>query len=53
MYSLLNLGFTLGSYFNENIAMDIKVLHLIDHATRYSVGVKKVLISSVVYLNFG
>ena len=40
------VGFTLGSYFNENIAMDIKeingnkVLHLIDHATRYSVGVR-------------
>ena len=38
--------FTLGPYFNENIAMDIKeingnkVLHLIDHATRYSVGVR-------------
>ena len=40
------VGFILGSYFNENIAMDIKeingnkVLHLIDHATRYSVGVR-------------
>ena len=40
------VGFTLGSYFNKNIAMDIKemngnkVLHLIDHATRYSVGVR-------------
>ena len=38
--------FTLGSYFNENVAMDIKeisgnkVLHLVDHATRYSVGVR-------------
>ena len=40
------VGFTLGSYFNENIAMDIKeinsnkVLHLIDHASRYSVGIR-------------
>ena len=40
------VGFTLGSYFNENIAMDIKeingnkVLPLIDYATRYSVGVR-------------
>ena len=40
------VGFTLGSYFNENVAMDIKeisgnkVLHLVDHATRYSVGVR-------------
>ena len=40
------VGFTLGSYFNKNIAMDIKeingnkVLHLIDHATRYSVAVR-------------
>ena len=39
-------GFTLESYFNENIAMDIKeisghkVLHLIDHATRFSVRVR-------------
>ena len=40
------VGFTLGSYFNGNIAIDIKeisgnkVHHLIDHATRYSVGVR-------------
>ena len=40
------VGFTSGSYFNENVAMDIKeisgnkVLHLVDHATRYSVGVR-------------
>ena len=40
------VGFTLGSYFNENIAMDIKeiignkVLYLTDHATRYSVRVR-------------
>ena len=40
------VGFTLRSYLNENIAMvikeinDNKVLHLIDHATRYSVGVR-------------
>lgn len=40
------VGFPLGSYFNETVAMDIKeingnkVLHLIDHATRYSVGVR-------------
>ena len=40
------VGFTLGSYFNKNIAIDIKeinsnkVLHLIDHATRYSVRVR-------------
>ena len=40
------VGFTLGSDFNKNIAMDIKeingnkVLHLIDHATRYSVRVR-------------
>ena len=40
------VGFSLGSYFNENVAMDIKeikgikVLHLIDHGTRFSVGVK-------------
>ena len=40
------VGFTLGSYFNENIAMDIKeisgnkVLQLVDHATRYSVGIR-------------
>ena len=38
------VGFRLGSY--ENIAIDIKeingnkVLHLIDHATRYRVGVR-------------
>ena len=38
--------FTLGSYFTENIAIHIKeingnkVLHLIDHATRYSVAVR-------------
>ena len=38
--------FKLGSYFNENITMDIKeingnkVLHLIDHATKYSVRVR-------------
>lgn len=40
------VGFSLGTYFNESIAMDIKeingnkVLHLIDHGTRYSVGVR-------------
>ena len=40
------VGFTLGSYFNENVAMDIKeisgskVLHLVDYMTRYSVGVR-------------
>ena len=40
------VGFTLGSYFNKNIAVDIKEingnkeLHLTDHATRYSVGVR-------------
>ena len=40
------VGFILGSYFNENVAMDIKeisgnkVLNLVDHATRYSVGVR-------------
>ena len=40
------VGFTLGSYFNENVAMDIKeisgnkVLHLVDYVTRYSVGVR-------------
>ena len=40
------VGFSLGSYFNETVAMDIKeikgikVLHLIDHGTRFSVGVK-------------
>ena len=40
------VGFTLGSYFNENIAINIKeingnkVLHLIDHATRYSVRIR-------------
>ena len=41
------VGFTLGSYFNKNIAiLDIKeingnkVLHLIDHAARYSVRVR-------------
>ena len=40
------IGFTLGSYFNENVAMDIKeisgnkVLHLVDHAMRYCVGVR-------------
>ena len=40
------VGFSLGSYFNETVAMDIKeifgtkVLHLVDHGTRYSVAVK-------------
>ena len=40
------VGFTLGSYFNENIAIDIKEIrgnkafYLIDHASRYSVGVR-------------
>ena len=36
------VGFTLGSYFNENIAMDIKEIsgNKVDHATRYSVGVR-------------
>ena len=40
------VGFTLGSDFNKNIAIHIKeingnkVLHLIDHATRYSIGVR-------------
>ena len=40
------VGFSLGTYFNETVAMDIKeidgikILHLIDHATRYSVAVK-------------
>ena len=40
------VGFTVGSYFNKNIAMDIKkingnqVLELIDHATKYNVGVR-------------
>ena len=40
------IGFTLGSYFNKNVAMNIKeisgnkVLHLVEHATRYSVGVR-------------
>ena len=40
------VGFTLGSYFNENVTMDIKeisgnkVLQLVDHATRYSVGIR-------------
>ena len=40
------VGFSLGTHFNENIAMDIKVingnkvLHLIDQGTRYSVGVR-------------
>ena len=40
------VGFTLGSYSNENVAIDIKeisgnkVLHLVDHATIYSVGVR-------------
>ena len=40
------VGFSLGTYFNETVSMDIKeidsikVLHMIDHATRYSVAVK-------------
>ena len=40
------VGFSLGTYFNETVSMDIKeidsikILHLIDHATRYSVAVK-------------
>ena len=39
-------GFSLGTHFNHTVAMDIKaikghkVLHLVDHATRYSVGVR-------------
>ena len=49
------VGFPLGTHFNQTVAMDIKeikrhkVLHLVDHATRYSVAVRfqvrKVLIS--------
>ena len=40
------VGFSLGSYFNETVSMDIKeiesnkVLHMIDHGTRYSVAVR-------------
>ena len=40
------VGFPLGTYFNQTVAMDIKeikrhkVLHLVDHATRYSVAVR-------------
>ena len=40
------VGFILGSYFNENVAMDIKEisgnkeLHLVDHVTRYSAGMR-------------
>ena len=40
------VGFSLGSYFNETVAMDIKeilgkkVLHLVDHGTRYSVAIE-------------
>ena len=40
------VGFSLGTHFNQTVAMDIKeikghkVLHLVDHATRYSVGVR-------------
>ena len=57
------VGFTLGSYFNENVAMDIKeisgneVLHLVDHMTRYKLVsgflVKRVLTLSVLYLSTG
>ncbi len=40
------VGFSLGTYFNEGLAMDIKeinsnkILHLIDHDTRYSDGLR-------------
>ena len=40
------VGFPLGTHFNQTVAMDIKeikrhkVLHLVDHATRYSVAVR-------------
>ena len=55
------VGFTLGSYFNENVAMDIKeisgnkVVHLVDHMTVLESGflVKRVLTLSVLYLSNG
>ena len=40
------VGFSLGTHFNQMVARDIKeikghkMLHLIDHVTRYSVGVR-------------
>ena len=53
------VGFPLGTHFNQTVAMDIKeikrhkVLHLVDHATRYSVAVRQVLISLLLSSNTG
>ena len=40
------VGFSLGTHFNQMVAMDIKeikghkMLHLVDHGTRYSIGIR-------------